>query len=90
MSFDLEDVPGLASPDYIALLKRLASFNTGPLALRIGGISADRLKTVWSDDILNALVKVNKATGARGPGTLDETSSSEGCGAWQRGQLWGT
>jgi hypothetical protein len=68
MSFDLEDVPGLASPDYITLLKRLAAFNTGPLALRIGGISADRLKTVWSDDILNALVKVHQATGALGPG----------------------
>lgn len=65
MSYEMDDVPGIANPDYLTLLKRLNRYDTGPLILRIGAAAADRMTGVWSSQVLDALNKVYKATGAK-------------------------
>ena len=64
LSYDLDDITGVAQPDFIDLIRRLQSYDTGPMVLRIGASTADRLRSVWPDDILNALASLTQQTGA--------------------------
>jgi len=63
MSYDLDDVEGIAAPEYMELIKRLNSYNTGPMVMRIGATKADRLKQVWDDKVLEAMATLYRTTG---------------------------
>lgn len=65
LSYDLEDVEEVASRDYMALLRRLTAFDTGAMTMRIGAITADRMKGVWSTAQTTALRIINKWTGTQ-------------------------
>lgn len=58
------DTPNIASPDYMDLIKRLTTeFDTGPVVLRIGGVTSDHMRDVWSQQVLEAAKTVAKSTG---------------------------
>ncbi|KAI8465096.1 MAG: hypothetical protein J3K34DRAFT_438146 [Monoraphidium minutum] len=65
LSYELDDVLGVASKDYMALLKQLSAYDNGPLMLRIGAMAADRMTGVWSAAVLNALTTLHRWTGAK-------------------------
>jgi hypothetical protein len=65
MSYDLDNIKGIAAPDYISLLNQLTDGrDTGPIVLRVGASKSDRLKTVWDTDVIEAMKTVNQKTGA--------------------------
>ncbi|KIY97001.1 hypothetical protein MNEG_10962 [Monoraphidium neglectum] len=63
LSLDLNDIEGIAHPDFIGIIKHLTEFNTGPMYMRVGAESADRLVKPWPATVYKALADLNKATG---------------------------
>jgi hypothetical protein len=52
-------------PQYVDVIKRLQSYGSGPLVLRVGGGSTDKLVTVPEPHVWEALSKLYRATGMR-------------------------
>ena len=50
-------------PQYVDVIKRLQSYGSGPLVLRVGGGSTDKLVTVPEPHVWEALSKLYRATG---------------------------
>lgn len=63
LSLDLNDIEGVASPDYIHFIKLLTAYDTGPMFMRVGAYSADRLIKPWPGTVYKALTQLNAATG---------------------------
>jgi len=61
----LNDIEGVAHPDYINLVKHLAESDTGPLLVRVGAYSADRLIKPWPGTVYRALGALHNATGVK-------------------------
>jgi hypothetical protein len=65
LSIDLNDIEGVAHPDYINLVKHLTEFETGPMLVRVGAYSADRLTKPWPGTVYKALGALHNATGVK-------------------------
>lgn len=52
-------------PQYTEVIKLLQSYGSGPLVLRIGGGSTDKLITVPGQEVWDALSKLHKEVGMR-------------------------
>lgn len=52
-------------PQYMNVIKLLQSFGSGPLVLRVGGGSTDKLVTVPDPHVWEALSNLHKATGMK-------------------------
>ncbi|KAI8465097.1 MAG: hypothetical protein J3K34DRAFT_95524 [Monoraphidium minutum] len=65
LSVDLGDIEGVASRDYITLIKLLTSYDTGPMYFRVGAYSADRLIKPWPASVYKALTTLHTATGVK-------------------------
>ncbi|GBF93298.1 hypothetical protein Rsub_06030 [Raphidocelis subcapitata] len=65
LSIDLNDIEGVAHPDFIGLVQQLTSHSTGPMIFRMGANSADRLVGPWPAAAYKALSELHAATGAK-------------------------
>ncbi|KAI8471732.1 MAG: hypothetical protein J3K34DRAFT_458144 [Monoraphidium minutum] len=65
LSVDLVDIEGVAHPDFIGFIKHLTEFDTGPMLIRVGAYSADRLVKPWPGSVYKALATLHKATRAQ-------------------------
>lgn len=63
LSLDLNDIEGIGHPDFIGIIKHLTELDTGPMYMRVGAESADRLTKPWPGTVYKAMTDVNKATG---------------------------
>jgi hypothetical protein len=65
LSVDLNDIEGVAHPDYIGLVRHLTEYDTGPMIFRVGAYAADRLDKPWPATVYKALSELHLKTGAK-------------------------